>query len=88
MGCLNLREIQNIYSISTAIHSLSGVEVVGDDAAGLEGHLDALGLEDPGDLDVGPAGLLVLLRDHPLVGRRLAHRRRHLAAVGGLKGKF
>ena len=30
------------------IHSLSGVEVVGDDAAGLKGHLDALGLEDPG----------------------------------------
>ena len=48
MGCLYLREIQNIYSISTAIHSLSGVEVVGDDAAGLESHLDALGLEDPG----------------------------------------
>ena len=58
--------------------------MVRDYAAGLEGHLDPVGLEDPGDLDVGPAGLLVLLRDHPLVRRGLTHRRRHLAAVGGL----
>ena len=66
-------------------HLLSGVKVVGDDPARLEGHLDALGLEDPRDLDVRPARLLVLLRDHPPVGRSLRHSRRHLAAVSGLK---
>ena len=66
-------------------HSLPGVEVVRDDSPGLEGHLDAGVLEDPGDLDVRPAGLLVLLHDDPLVGRLLRHRRGHLAAVGGLQ---
>ena len=59
--------------------------MLGEDSAGLEGHLDSGILEDPRDLDIGPARLLVLLHDDPLVGRLLGHGRGHLAAVGGLQ---
>ena len=40
----------------------------------------------PGDFDIGPAGLLVLLRDDPLGVGLLRHGARHVAAVGGLSG--
>ena len=42
----------------------------------------------PGDFDIRPAGLLVLLHDDPLGVRLLRHRARHVAAVGGLEGRY
>ena len=41
----------------------------------------------PGDFDIRPAGLLVLLHDDPLGVRLLRHRACHVAAVGGLQGR-
>merc|ERR1719373_1008559 len=63
---------------------LSGVELLVSDSARLVLHVAARVTELPGDFDIRPAGLLVLLHDDPLGVGLLRHSARHVAAVGGL----
>merc|ERR1712241_515415 len=63
---------------------LSGVELLGDDSARLVLHVAARVAELPGDFDIWPAGLLVLLHDDPLGVGLLRHSACNVATVGCL----